>query len=148
MEAILEPSGTHAATADINLISSYDLVEASLTIDSLGTRAVGPWRGFSTLTFNGWGLGGERTAVIIGGAAPNTGELKSFGLAHEQHLGRGGKLLASASRSLSEPAGDLEELEISSRTDVASVGYEHAIAVDRAGASSAAISLSHAHERS
>lgn len=132
VRAVVAPSPTMPAAADISLVVQRNPVEAFLALDNRGSRWLGPWQAYAGFTFNdALGLG-ERlslTAVV----APEDGELGFLSLNYEQPVGASGlRVNAFASYAATEPGDELAILGVHGESTTLGFGLTYPLIRSRA----------------
>ncbi|MDY6923140.1 MAG: ShlB/FhaC/HecB family hemolysin secretion/activation protein [Pseudomonadota bacterium] len=132
VRAVVAPSPTMPAAADISLVVERNPVEAFLALDNRGSRWLGPWQAYAGFTFNdalGWGERLSLTAVV----APEDGELGFLSLNYDQPVGASGlRVNAFASHAVTRPGDELAILGVEGESTTLGLGLTYPLVRSRA----------------
>ena len=132
VRAVVAPSPTMPAAADINLVVERKPVEAFVAVDNRGSRWLGPWQVYAGLTLNdAMGMGERLSATAV--AAPEDSELGFLSLNYEQPVGDSGlRVNAFASYAVTRPGDELAVLGVRGESATFGLGLTYPVIRSRA----------------
>lgn len=126
-KAVINPSRTTPAAADLVLVTQQQRVNAYISYDNYGTRYLGPQEIGAGLTLNSVTFPGSSDGIYLM-TVPKTSELQFIQYSHAQPVGaQGGKLSISGSYTNTAPQFVLQPLEIVGRTQTLYADYFYPI---------------------
>ena len=132
VRAVVTPSATVPAAADLNLVVERDPVEAFVGVDNRGSRRLGPIQLFGAVALNdtfGWGERIALSAVV----APEDGELGFISASYDQPIGGSGlRFNAFASYAVTEPGDELAVFGLEGESTTWGLGLEYPFRRSRA----------------
>lgn len=126
--SILSPSKTQAGASDLRIIIERDPYDALLSLDNYGSRYLGPVQVGAAGSLNSFFGQNERitTQIVV---APEIGtgyELAYGALGYMQPIWTHGTMLKlSASNTFTDPGYNLDEFNVSGRSQFMSIAVEH-----------------------
>lgn len=132
VRAVVAPSPTLPAAADISLIVERNPVEAFVVLDNRGSRWLGPWQVYAGLTLNDAMGMGERVSLTAV-TAPEDSELGFLSLNYEQPVGASGlRVNAFASYAVTRPGDELAVLGVEGESTTLGLGVTYPVIRSRA----------------
>ncbi len=124
--SVLSPSATTPGASDMDIILSYDPVDALLSVDNFGSRYLGPVQVGGAVTLNSM-LGLNEAITFQTVMAPQSWYELAYGsIGYEQPVGTlGTKAHVRANVTDTEPGHDLEEFDVRGRSYLLNVGVSH-----------------------
>ena len=147
-KSVLRPSKDEPGASEMVLKLDYKPVDASISLDNLGTRFAGPKQLTATLGANSVAGLGERTRlryITTGVISPgDREELKFFDVNHEEILwSEGTKLSVGFTSTRSEPGYTLKQQEVKSKSKTTTLTLSHPFIRSRAQNLSARLGFTH-----
>lgn len=132
VRAVVAPSPTMPAAADINLVVARKPVEAFVAVDNRGSRWLGPWQAYAGLTLNdAMGMGERLSLTAV--TAPEDSELGFLSLNYEQPVGASGlRVNAFASYAVTNPGDELAVLGVAGESSTLGFGLTYPVVRSRA----------------
>lgn len=132
VRAVVAPSPTMPAAADINLVVARKPVEAFVAVDNRGSRWLGPWQAYAGLTLNdAMGMGERLSLTAV--TAPEDSELGFLSLNYEQPVGASGlRVNAFASYAVTNPGDELAVLGVAGESSTLGFGVTYPVVRSRA----------------
>lgn len=125
VRAVVTPSATMPAAADLSLVVERDPVEAFVGVDNRGSRWLGPIQVFGAVALNdtfGWGERISLSAVV----APDNSELGFVSATYDQPIGGSGlRFNAFASYAVTEPGDELAVFGLEGESTTWGMGLEY-----------------------
>ena len=132
VRAVVAPSPTMPAAADINLVVERKPVEGFVALDNRGSRWLGPWQTYAGLTLNdAMGMGERLSLTAV--AAPEDSELGFLSFNYEQPVGASGlRVNAFASYAVTRPGDELAVLGVEGESTTFGLGLSYPFVRSRA----------------